>query len=285
MKRYLIIVNLILVAGIAYFGVHAGYRLAALPLAGRSVAPEPGTFKGTGELTAPRPLAAYRVIADRNLFNTRGPAAPRAAADDVAANLSPTALKLTLRGTVSGGGGSAYAVIEDDQDRRQHLYRQGDEVGGAVIQRIFREKVILRVDGSDEILAMAERGAADQAAAADPAPSGPKAGGDTAGRVTVSSAEIKAATGDLSNLAQQATIRPHFVSGKRDGFLLARVQPRSVFSRLGLRTGDVLKRVDGQVLTSVGQALTLYQSLTPGSEVDVLISRQGVDRTLSYSIE
>jgi general secretion pathway protein C len=132
---------------------------------------------------------------------------------------------------------------------------------------------------------MAERGAADQAAAADPAPSGPKAGGDTAGRVTVSSAEIKAATGDLSNLAQQATIRPHFVAGKRDGFLLARVQPRSVFSRLGLRTGDVLKRVDGQVLTSVGQALTLYQSLTPGSEVDVLISRQGVDRTLSYSIE
>lgn len=280
MKRYLTIANLIWVAGIAYFGVHAGYRLAALPLVGGVSQVLPAASSGPVEMAAPRPLGAYQVVVDRNLFNTRGPAAPRVAAVDVE-SLAPTALKLTLRGTVSGGNGPAYAVIEDDQERRQQLYRRGDEIQGAVIRRILREKVVLRVNGADEILAMQK----PEAGEAEPTPSAEAPASAPTGRVTLSSEEIKAATGNLNNLAQQVTIRPYFIEGKRDGFLLARVQPRSVFSRLGLKTGDIIKRVDDQAVTSVGQALTFYQNLTPGSQVEVRISRQGVDQTLYYTIE
>mgnify|MGYP001064717564 CR=1 FL=1 len=97
--------------------------------------------------------------------------------------------------------------------------------------------------------------------------------------------EIAAALGDLHDLAQQATIRPNFNRGQRDGFLLARVQPASLFSRLGLQTGDVIKTVDGQPITSVGEALGLYKNLTPGNRVEVVISRQGNDQTLVFAIQ
>lgn len=284
MKRYLTLVNLILVAGIAYFGVHAGYRLAALPLADgvSPVAPPP---PAPAEAAVGRPLGAYQVVVDRNLFHTGGQTPLRAAALDLE-NLAPTALKLTLRGTVSGGAGQAYAVIEDDERQRQQLYRQGDEVQGAEIRKILRERVVLRRNGADEVLSMkAPETAAAETAAVKPEAGEPAAPVESLGKVSLSAADLQAAAGDLNNLAQQATIRPYFVEGRRDGFLLARVQPRSLFSRLGLRSGDVIKQVDGQAVTSVGQAMNLYQRLTPGREVEVLITREGADRTLHYAVD
>jgi hypothetical protein len=72
-------------------------------------------------------------------------------------SLEKTRLQLKLWGTITGdAGGTAYAVIEDASKRRQpqSLYREGDNIGNALITMILREKVVLRVDGRDEILAM-----------------------------------------------------------------------------------------------------------------------------------
>jgi general secretion pathway protein C len=228
-----------------------------------------------------RPLGFYQAIVDRNLFNTRRQTPPiRQEALDVN-DLARTGLKVTLRGTVSGEVDRAYAVIEDDVARQQKLYRQGDEIQGAAIRLILREKVVLRVNGRDEILAMAKPEEGPKSSATNEKPR-PEAESQA---VQLKSEDITAALGDLYNLAQQATIRPNFNRGKRDGFLLARVQPTSVFSQLGLKTGDIIKSVNGEQITSVGQALNLYKNLTPGSQVEVLISRRGDERKLVFSIE
>jgi general secretion pathway protein C len=281
MKRLLFIANLIWVAGIAYFGVQALYSLAALPLTHSA---PPAVFERKAEPTAETeagPQSFYRVIVDRNLFGTRRQAAPGNNRIDLE-DLARTGLKLTLRGTVSGDVAPAYAVIEDELEKRQRLYREGDQVQGADIRMILREQVVLRVNGRDEILAMAKPDDTTDAAATDEeAP----VRDDPSREIRLKSDEISAAMGDLHNLARQATIRPNFREGMRDGFLLARVQPRSVFSQIGLKTGDVIKTVNGEELTSVGQALNLYRNLTPGSRVEVLISRQGSDQTLVFAIE
>ncbi len=282
MKRALFIANLLLVAGIAYFGVQALYRLAALPLA---PAPRPAPGPRAPEAADgedARPRGFYQAIVDRNLFDTRREESPPQEAPDLEA-LTRTGLKLTLRGTVAGDADRAYAVIEDAPEGRQQLYRPGDDIKGAAIRMILREKVVLRVDGRDEVLAMAEPGETPGA----PPPEAPEAPGPdrSSMEIALKGDEIAAALGDLHDLAQQATIRPNFNRGQRDGFLLARVQPASLFSRLGLQTGDVIKTVDGQPITSVGEALSLYKSLTPGNRVEVVISRQGNDQTLAFAIE
>lgn len=281
MKRYLTIANLILVAALAYFGVHAVYRLADLPLeADVRPSERPVVVAGQSGEAALQPAGHYRVIADRNLFNTTGPAAAQANAVDLE-SLDRTGLKLKLWGTVAGGKENAYAVIEDEREKRQRLYHPGDQVQGAEVRMILREKVVLRVNGRDEILSIQKP---HGGIAAVPRV---REGSDSPqnSRVTLQSSQVSAALGDLYTLAQQATIRPHFTQGRRDGFLLAKVQPRSVFSQMGLRTGDIIKSINGQAITSVGQALNLYKNLIPGSEVEVRIAREGSDQTLQYAIE
>ena len=66
--------------------------------------------------------------------------------------LQQTNLKLKLWGTVTGNKEEAYAVIEESGKRQQNLYRVGDSIQNATVKLILREKIVLSVNGKDEIL-------------------------------------------------------------------------------------------------------------------------------------
>ena len=71
--------------------------------------------------------------------------------------LKQTGLKLKL-GDGIGPDGQSYAVIEDPKTREQLLYRPGDTVQKAAVKMVLRQKVVLNVDGRDEVLNMEEPG-------------------------------------------------------------------------------------------------------------------------------
>jgi ankyrin repeat protein len=73
--------------------------------------------------------------------------------DHVHDTTSPkTSLNLRLWGTITGNNINAYAIIEDMTTRRQKLYKKGDEIQDADVEMIFREKVVLKVGDTFEIL-------------------------------------------------------------------------------------------------------------------------------------
>ena len=109
----------------------------------------------------PMPAGAkrdYSIILTRNLFGpqfkTENTPAPPAV--DVAANLDRSNLEIVLVGTVGGSEGTNRAIILDRKTRKQDLYKEGDEVKGANIKEILRGKVVLEVQGKEELLDMAE---------------------------------------------------------------------------------------------------------------------------------
>jgi len=109
----------------------------------------------------------YSAVTGRNLF---GPP-PKAAADQkdaaasVAQELEATTLEIVLMGTINSGEEQSRAIILNKSDGKQEMYRVGDTVQGGTIKEILRGKVILTVDGRDEMLDMSEaRQYAQQAA-------------------------------------------------------------------------------------------------------------------------
>ena len=71
-------------------------------------------------------------------------------ADDTAD--SKTGLNLRLWGTIAGDNLNTYAIIEDTTTRKQKLYKAGDEIQQAAVIKIFRKKVVLRVNDHFELL-------------------------------------------------------------------------------------------------------------------------------------
>jgi general secretion pathway protein C len=290
-NRYFKAANLALVTLGAYFGVVLFYEI----LSSRWEAePLPSAVPGREASSAAEPLprsSDYARIVERNLFNSgkepAGAEKARSAAVDLE-KLKQTELKLKLWGTVSGPDGqSAAAVIEDQKTREQLLYRPGDSIQNASVKMILRQKVILTVDGRDEVLAMEEpgvtKGAPGGPARADSFRPGPAS--EPVQQVSVPEEQVEKAMENLSELMTQATFRPNIEDGKAAGISITGIKPNAIFRKLRLRNGDVITGVNGQPIETVEDAMKVFGTLSAEGPLQVNIKRRGREQTLEYKIE
>lgn len=286
MKRYNIPLNLLLIACAVYFGVKGFYNVSAShldPVFPSKIDRRPVTRSND---TIHRPLSYYRTIVERNLFNTKTGVDQQPKKVDLE-TLKPTDLKLKLLGTVSGDKKDTYAVIEEVGGRQQNLYRVGDTIQSATLKTILREKVILNVNGEDQIL-----GIEKDSGSSGPSNYSRKSNATTLNRqgatlenITLKRSQIDSAVQDINSLMKQVRIRPHFTNGEPDGLRLTGIRPDSIFYRMGLKSGDVITGVDGNDIVSVDDALKLYQSLQSSENVKLQLKRMGRSKTLEYHIE
>ena len=98
----------------------------------------------------------------------------------------------------------------------------------------------------------------------------------------VKRADLNKATGNLGALASQARIVP---SAKDNGFKIFSIAKDSLYSKIGIQNGDVLKSINGIELSSPDKALEAYSRLQSASKLSLDIVRKGQNETLEYTIE
>ena len=287
MKRYFTIANTFLIAMGSYFSVNAFYKVATAPFDHA----RPSSV-ATKQVVSPKdvtrhPLSYYEPVIERNLFNTKSKTGQQPNKLDIE-NLKPTDLKLKLFGTVTGDKNKAYAVIEETKRKRQNLYRIGDTIQNASIKMILREKVILRVNGKDEILGIEEvpSGSPSSIASRRSRKKRPFKRSSTADsqNITLDRSRIESAVKNVNDLMKNVRIQPHFTDGQPDGFRLTGVRPNSFFSNMGLKSGDVITGVDGKKIESVDDAFKLYQGLQSSSNIQLQLKRKGQKKNINYKI-
>jgi general secretion pathway protein C len=278
MKRYFVILNILLISAAIYFSVTAFYLTAVTkldhgyPTASRDKqisSPEEGNVY---------PISYYDTIIKRNLFNTKKEVNKTEPFNIEI--LKQTDLKLKLWGTVTGDRGKTYAVIEEQKVRKQNLYKVGDTIQNATVKIILREKVVLNVNGKDEILEL-EKVAGDYKSII----SSKKSKGSFSQNITIKHSRIEKAINNINDLMKQVRIRPHFSNGKPNGLNLSGIRPGSIFSEMGLKSGDILTGVNGKNIESVDDALKFYESLKSSSNVQLQLKRKGQQKTINYNVE
>lgn len=292
--------NLIALFIIIYIGVGTFYRVVGIKLR-QLTGPEVivlQDIKVDRQEVIRRPN--YRAITRRNVFGAVEKAAPPPAAVEVKEieTLEPTTLDLGLLGTIAGDEESARAIIFDRKKKSQDIYRVEDTVQGAVIKQILRGKVVLRVDGRDEVLYMVEDekpgGHVKKTAKRDIRSQ--RRGSRSAVKekteekvdeeiISLSHDELKKSMENINDLMTQVRVRPYFRRGKPEGLIVSQIQPDSVFSSLGLLNGDILVNVNGKQIASPEEALALYNNLKSGSEVSIEITRRGQRKMFTYQIK
>jgi len=279
MKRYFTILNVLLITAAVFFMVKAFYKVAGAKIDPAPLSKAAARHVIPNEASTRHPLSDYRAVMDRNLFKTKTGTGGRPEKLDIE-SLTPTDLKLKLLGTVTGDEKEAYAVIEDTAVRRQNLYKIGDTIQDATLKMILREKVVLNVNGKDEILGIEE---VREERKTDRSPERKSASGSQ--NITIKRSQIDTALQDVNTLMKQVRIQPHFQNGKPDGLRLTGVRPNSIFYNMGLKSGDIIMGVDGKNIESVDDALKFYQSLQSASKVQLQVKRRGRPKTIEYNIE
>jgi general secretion pathway protein C len=284
--RYLVVVNLLLLALAAYSASSiVGTALAArlIPPPDVDISPPPAPL----EIEPAKPAAYYAIIHKRDIFNSVKPTpAP------VVEQAAPTQLKLKLWGTAVFDTGSSFSIIEDLGARKQGVYAIDDVVpGNATVKAIEWDRVVLSHGGRDEILELEEAksvGPARPVAAAAAPPPGAGGAGiqQTAeNEYTVPRSEVDTALENMSQLFTQIRAVPHFEGGQSVGFRLFAIRRGSLFDRIGLKNGDIIRSINGNEMNDPSKAVTLLQELRDASNLDVDITRNQQPQKLTYSIQ
>ena len=236
---------------------------------GKSPSP-PGTSR-----SGSRP-AAEQVIVERNLFGVQTDKTQnKAASAPKAPVLEKTTLRLTLWGTVTGSReNESWAVIEDQARRVQSLYRTGDPVQGAKIKSITRHRVILTMDGKDQVLEAQVKTSKKNSTSGIPP-----------GRVGLPGIPLPAATGEQApgELLKTMRTRPFLKNGTPSGLLIYGIRPDSGIKSLGLRNGDIIMRINDTPILDPLDLGTLADSLGHDPELQISLMRKGRLQEVFYN--
>lgn len=101
----------------------------------------------------------YQIILTRNIFKAALESGGRASGEQSPADveeLAETKMQLVLLGTVSGSKEDARAIIRNEKTKIEDIYHVGSELQDTIITRIGRGKVVLQVNGREEVLNIKE---------------------------------------------------------------------------------------------------------------------------------
>jgi len=288
MKRIFPLLNICLITAISFLCIDTLYTIFAAQLDTVERAKSSGSAKtfnqGNPVIIKSPPLSRYRTIVERDIFHTRNAVSGAADEKIVLENIKPTKRDLKLWGTVVGNGSvSTYAIIEGPDARsrrsRQILYKPGDDVQGATIKKILREKVILSAEGKNEILRLVKPQSTGRSRRTPPGYLQRSNNQPIRQKRTLRRSQIQAALGDIDELQSQARIR-----SRSEGFQIYRIRRNSIFRRMGLRNGDIITAVGGRAITSVNDAYEVWRDLTAGRGTSVEFKRRGRRRIVDYRI-
>jgi general secretion pathway protein C len=189
----------------------------------------------------------------------------------------------------------SFAQIREQRSGEAELFKIGDLIRkeAKIIAIHWRRLIILR-NGKREMLTLFGEKPVKKPGAPQPVggPAGPpsvavddknirQVGGDS---YVIAREEVDKQLSNLNYLATQARIVPHFEGGQGSGFKLFAIRPGSLYSKIGIQNGDVIKQINGETINSPDKALEAYARLKSANQIVIDVVRSGVKKTLTYSI-
>jgi len=194
---------------------------------------------------------------------------------------------LMLMGTISGPPSIARALIQkkgDPNPRIFALFRVSKDVNNDVfgfkLTKILRSKVYLKGEGNQVVLDVFSKFDPE---AQQAGPLGPKGGQIVTKTLSKSELQQKMSK-NMDNALQGIAAKPNNVNGVINGYYMVRVPPYNLLYSLGIRSGDIIKRINNHPIDSTQKLLQLWDTLMNESKIRVDIERQNQIMTMDFTI-
>jgi general secretion pathway protein C len=171
------------------------------------------------------------------------------------------------------------------------VYGIGDKYQGARLYAIEKDRALIDNNGVNEYIDNSGASAPNLGVIPIPGQVLPgQPGGEgvkqlSENQYVVARNEINNALTNLSDLATKARIVPSFKNGVANGFKLFSIVPDSLYAKIGIQNGDVIRRINGYEMNSPDKALEIYQKLRDASRIEIELERRGETLRKTYSIE
>lgn len=237
----------------------------------------------------------YDAIIKRNIFNIDGTVPDSSDSNEkfCPAESRPSSLAYKVTGIIFGGDAkSSTVLLEQNSGNKQLVFKLGDNLlPGTVISDITQDRVYITSKNCPEYLALnypelpSQKRIANKSGNSNVSYSEngfERVGNDT----TVTKQWVNdILTNKLSSALEDARAIPYVVGGQVKGFSITQIVPDSVYSKLGLKNGDIVSSINGIELNDAARAIQTLNSLRSETKIELDITRDGQPVTLKVSIQ
>lgn len=226
----------------------------------------------------------YRIITESGFFKIAGP-------DDVAGEgpgQAGSISELTLLGTITGPNSIARAMILKTGEKNPGIFALY-KVNSDVSNDVYGNKLVWIADSKVYLDSGGQRVTLDLYAKQTISPgindSSRKAASAGNFSRTLSRAEIRQKVfNNMDNALRGIQAGPYRVNGKIVGYRLINVRPYNVLYKLGARSGDIIRRVNGQQLDSTEKLMSMWESVKNDPKITVDLERGGKPVQFDFNI-
>lgn len=194
-------------------------------------------------------------------------------------------LDLNLLGTIAGSTETSRAIIKNSRTNAVGIYKIGDRLAGALIESIDAEAVILEYEGNKKSLHLTVGASRNNNGQNNPSQATPR---ETAAGPARESppGELPSRTngGWVEDVLRDEAIEPYSVNGQTAGFEIKEIDNIPMASELGLKNGDVIQTVNGQLITSKQKAFQILKKARSQPGISIQLLRDGKTKELSFDI-
>lgn len=246
--------------------------------------------------SAPEPYERYSPVTEGNIFSPGDreqrllPLVDRGSSASAGGGKKSSPGNYILVGTITGPSGNSWAILQERGSRKQQIFRVHGKIDGGKIVRVSRNQIQIEREGKRETLRLSAeqtgfRPSGKLLAPRRPEPSkGEQVKRLSANRFLVNREDVTAAVGNINQFMTQARLRPYFEKGKPSGYSVSEIVPGSLLEKLGLKNNDVIKKVNGMLVTRPEEVMQAYAQLQRDSNIEVEIARGGRVEVLRYEI-
>ncbi len=307
LKRYVWVLNLILLAALAYLlalsvnGKIQGKVTSNNAEASQNFFPaKNNNNKKTKKIT---PLSDYQIIAKRNIF---GVSEQSESSDILTANpeaLPESNLNLVLLGTIMNAEQKSVAIIKNADNSKVNGYKSGENIDiidtekvrlvdvkncKAVIQRKTKGQETIKCRNLGDIASAGEKKGRPSGRSKTRAASLDKPGNKQSGKINqtsdnsyeVSRDILEDLLSDPTKIVQQARVIP-----QDDGLRFFGIRSNSIFWKIGIKNGDTLHKINSVELNDIEKALSVFEDLRAQNSFTIELTRAGQQYTYEYTVK
>jgi len=265
------LVALVLAALIVLELGHLAYAMIISPVK----SPQPLTAAAAAANT--RPGVSVQDVVAAHLF---GIATVDPGSQDPA-QAPPSSANLQLSGTIATQDPKHGVAIASDGGGPSKVYSVGDRLAGAYLHSVYLDHVILDRNGALESVLLPRQRLPGSPAA----PGMRRPGGDPRAAAAVANIR-RMVQQDPSILDQVMRTVPSYDSaaGKLRGFRAFPGKNRQIFSKLGLKSGDLVTAINGTQLDDPQRSQEVFNTIQTSDHVTVTVERSGQKQDISLNI-
>ncbi len=190
----------------------------------------------------------------------------------------------TLTAIYSTSSNSGWITLVNNSNKQSYILSQSENIDNYTLTKLFNNYVVFQKNDKEYKLEIKKSTNInyDMTELVDNIKQNIIVSNDN---VKINRTYLNSYVSNIDKVWKNISIQEIRKDGKIDGFEVLNVNKKSVFSKLGLKKGDIIKSINNNILNSYAEAFKVYNNMSSTKYLNLEILRNNQIMELNYEID